>query len=1643
MDAIGVTSSRGPPERPERVDLLYESARTRVTRLWLSGGTVIRKQPLGLDRDKRLRHEMAVLKRLSGVEGVAQLAAVAPYRDSIMLVDAEGDWLADRAMPLDLDELASVASALSQVVAQMHRRGVVHRNISPANVMLRGPQAPPYLIGFGLATTFAEIRVEFTHPNEILGTLAYLAPEQTGRTSRPVDQRSDLYALGATLYELATGEPPFGTGDPLRLTHDHLARVPIAPAVARPAVPAGVSDVIMHLLEKEPDNRYQTADGLVHDLADLQDSPPEQHVTTSWRAGRHDVPQRLLPPSRIIGRDSETAALNAAFSAALAGRCHGLLISGAAGVGKTSLINELRPIVTAHGGWFVAGKFDQYRRDLEFDAAWQAFHSLGRLLLAEPDENVAHVRAHLLRSLGPYAGLLAALHPEFAALLDVAPDPATGDPLTSEARLQNIAVDLLHIVATPQRPVVFFLDDLQWAARTPLGFVDMMLNDQAQEGLLLVGAYREDELDAAHPLTAMLSRWQRTDVGPEHLRLRNLPSTSLAALLADVLRLDEKRAAELSNTIAPHTKGNPYDTVELLNSLSHDGLLTSGKDSWRWDTNALHARLGKAHVADLAAERADGMPAPARALLETMACLGGRVELRLLQAATGLSASAVEDRLSPALDEGLLVMEPSERDSVRFRHDRVQETLLRRLGSGPRRAVQLRLARRLALQPDLFAVAAAQYLPVADAIHEARERRAVAGLLRRAADQARLSSNHALVERCLSTAVTLIDASDTAMMIELQTGLLEALYSLGRLDQADEIYRTLDRLCTDPLERTRGTLVQVSSLTNRRRSQEAVHLGLDLLRQFGCDVPTPDKLSGEIERGLDRLYRWVDEPEEPQRPDITDPKLVATAALINRIMPPAHTCDRPVMAWLVLEAVRIWAEHGPAQALMGPIGHVAFVTIAERKDYRTGQRALQRIMAVSGERGYEPDASETRFLYGITTGPWFEPLEDNVPRLERAREGLLHGGDLQSAGFTYVHTTQQFFEYAPSLDSYVAELESGRAYTRHTGNDFVADTLHPFHALARVLQGEGGSAVDDMASGATDAGTAPALATVYITRALGAALLGDSALLVRHTAAMMPLLNAIEANYLTAPAHVLRALALVAQIRSAPAGERHALLAELDRITDWLASRAADAPVNFLHLLRLVEAVRAWAVDDFRAASYAFDVAQREAAVRQRPWHRALIHECAARFYLAHGMEHVGYAALVAARGQYLAWGASAKVDQLDWLYPTLQTSHDSDIKRGSDRPGDLGVHPPGTTTGAIDFVGVLTASQALSSATSIDGLRGRIIEVLSAMTGATRVQLLVWERDEQNWRLSSSGDRAASTLAIDEAGNQGLVPLSVIRYAERTGEPLVLEDATCDDRFVRDPYFDGSDRCSMLVVPILNRGRPQGLLLLENRLIRGAFSADRLDAVMLIAGQLAVSLDNARVYASLERKVAERTEQLALANERLEQLSMTDALSGLPNRRRFEDVLNSEWRQAQRSGAPVGLAMVDIDHFKLYNDHYGHSAGDRCLQRIALQLKRHVRETDLVARYGGEEFAIVMPDTPIATALGVAERLGTAVAALAETHALTPDQTVTISVGVAAMIPTRHNVPLDLIDAADVELYEAKRNGRNRVSAASPRNPT
>ncbi|GLY07656.1 diguanylate cyclase [Actinoplanes sp. NBRC 101535] len=1619
------------PDTPE--DVLHDSDRTHVARVRAADGTwLVCKRPLGPRAGERLRNELAALRRLQGLPGVPVLAPGVDDGEGeagvVAVVDSVGTPLGELPAPWPVGGLIELAHRLAGVLAGVHRRGVVHRDISPANILV-GVDHLPVVIDFELAVLPAQDRSVPVPDEGMAGTLPYLAPEQTGRTGRPIDHRADLYALGATLYELATGAPPFGRDhDPLQLIHDHLARLPDAPHQVDPHLPKGLSEILMRLLHKEPDRRYQSAEGLAYDLALLHDRW-ERGNPDGFRLGARDFPIRLVPPARLIGRDPQIAALHGLLAEASAGHSVFALLTGPPGIGKTVLVERLRPAVAAVGGRMVSGKFDQFQKGHGGDAVREAFARLGAMLLAEPDDVVAGLRERLRAALGPESlRAIAAIQPSFRALL-AAEEPDT-EGVAEFVHVRAAGTAILRTVASAENPVVLFVDDLQWATSGALQFLDEMLGEDGIPGLLVLGAYRVEEIDETHPLSALRARLRRDRGNAAEVLLEPLGAEDLTTLVAEMLRLSRADAGPLAAVLAERTGGNPFDTVELLDALRREGELVPEGDGWTWDGASLRRFVGSGDVVDLLGARIAALPPRTREMVEVMACLGAEADRETVRIASGRDPLD----LGPAVDDGLLVLHD---DVARFRHDRVQEAASAGIDPGARAALHLTIARRLtgAAVPELSA--APHYLAgmSALAVHEEEkgaheeekgahdeEKASVAGLFRRAAAAARRLANYAGAELYLAAALRLREKTD-AEYAETTVDWHAALCALGRFDEADRLFEEIAATEPDPIRLANPAAEQISALLRRRMMDEVFTLGFGMLGRLGVDVPGRERMGPIGRAGLADFYQWLDAHDaDAPLPELTDCRLLTASVVISRMALAALFVDPEITTWLVATAAGIWSGDGVCEPLVAALGHIGWVTIGGGGAYRDAYDAARHVMAVCEARGWEHGALHARFMHAIATGSWFEPLSRSVALAQSSREGMLRVGDPHNAFYTFYTSLTQMVDCA-DLDALEHEVTAALAMADRLGAARERLTFAVPGRFAQAMR----TGTDQPPEGFDEEAHLAALAgddmavLIYLTiRGLSAAILGEDAVLAAHSARAVPLVSSAPGTSLTVTTHLLGVLG--AQVRADEAGAAE----DRDRCVGFLAARAADHPPNFRYLLRFAEAVRAETVGDPDGAAAAYDDAMAVSGDVGTAWQRPLIFERAARFYLRRGYQQVGLRLMAEAMDGYARWGATGKVRRLRREEPGL-----AEFSRA---PGGRSVsssHSVDLSVEDIDLIAVLDAARALSSETSLDRLQGRVRHVLSQLTGATTVHMIL--AVGEGWVLPALDDRAE--MPVEEAAFQGLLPLSAVRYAERTGEPLLVDDAARDERVGRDPCLAGLEHCSLLVVPVFNHGRPAAMLVLENRLSRRAFSVSRLDAVRLIAGQLTVSLENARLYASLERKVAERTEELAEANHRLELMTVTDPLTGLANRRKLDAVLADEWVRSRRTGAPISVVMIDIDHFKRYNDHYGHQGGDECLRVVAEALRDSVRGTDLVARYGGEEFCVVMPGTTGDIALRAGGRLVRAVAELAVPHVLADAGIVTISAGVATDAAGFADEPERLTKLADAALYEAKRAGRNRVA--------
>ncbi len=1598
-----------------------------------------------------LHNEQRILERLQGVAGCPRLVRFSPAQRELAVADFGGVALEQSSLlgHLDLERFLTVAEALARIVAAIHERGVIHKDLNPANVLIRRDDLRLQIINFDLATTFAEEHPEFEYPRRIHGTLAYLSPEQTGRMNRPVDYRTDLYSLGATLYALATGAPPFEEVDPLSLIYAHLARSPLPPQDRAPWLPPRGSELILTLLAKEPDDRYQSAAGLAHDLRRLREAVTAHAPLDSVCLQVQDLPLSPRPPRRLYGRDRELATLMATFTRVTEGSSQNVFVAGYSGVGKTSLIHEIHRPVTLKQGLFISGKFEQFQRNRPFLAPAQSLRQLCQLLLAESAATVVQWRERILAGVGPDAGALFEVAPELETLLGPqAPAPELG-PREAQVRLRNLLVALLRQVAAPAHPLVLFLDDLQWADQPSLDFIGALLEETTLTGLLLIGAYRDNEVDAAHPLARLLRQPTVTGNPALVLTLASLTMADLADLLADMLHMPPDAVQPLAAALYAKTSGNPFFTVELLNVLYREGALRPDPErgQWRWEDTALLARPVSANVADLLAENLADLADATAETLVAAAGLGNACTFGLLARATGTDAETLAERLTPALERGIL-MTPSalafrQADpslSLRFCHDRMQQAVYLLRNDAWRGQLHLAMARRFAqASPDpVYQFSAAEhYATAAPLLIEPAERVIARQLFCNAAVQARQAGSFATAERFLRLGIAMLAAdawqSDPDAAFALYAELHLVLDSLGRQAAADEIYALLAVHASSVLGLVAPACIQIASLTNRTRYEDAIALGCRLLAPLDM-APPLDDLPQAVEEELERFYAHVQEgalERLPDSPALEDSQRLAAAKLMSRMASAALFSQPMLMHWIVLRIVRLWIEDGFHAIALRPAGALISLTITHRGDFATGYHLARVALATGLARECGVETAQVQHMYGLFNSHWFQSLDEDWVLAHAAFDGLLRGGDLTASCFTFFTSLAALLDTCGNLADMNVEIAAALRFARKTGNQHGEQSYLTYQQLVHALEGKtaqpgsfAAAEFDEQAQWLAVQGNSMALCHFHSYRALAACLFNNDAALIRHAAAAASLTPYITGFYLTALVNLLHSLALIQQIRAMSAVQRPLLLEQLAANQNWLAARARDAPMNFRHLYDWVEAERLDVLDQPWDALQRFQQAMRQAQAHQRPWHHALVTERAGQCYLRHGLEHAGRALLAQAHKLYRQWGADGKARAMRSALPFLDASDD---------PGNAS----NRYTDVLDYQALLRASQALASERSLRQLVARVVELVSQLTGATDARLMLLD-EKDGWYLEGGlrGNERLSRRAWREAEAEGIIAASVLRLGLKTLQPVVSEDAVIDSRFTADPHFANLRLCSLLALPVLVHGRVSAFLTLENRLFRAAFTAERIETVALLCAQLAISIENVQLYESLERKVAERTCALEAANRQLAILSATDSLTGLANRRRFDEVLLTEWQRATRSRQPLGLAMLDVDWFKHYNDTYGHQAGDECLRMVAQVLKTQARRvSDLVARYGGEEFTLIVPETSAENMLSLAKALQTALEALALPHAESAFGHVTVSIGIAVQVPTVDATPEQLLQRADAALYRAKIEGRNRIA--------
>jgi PAS domain S-box-containing protein len=1423
--------------------------------------------PATLDR---LAREYELKDELDGTWAVRPLELVRDRGRTMLVLEDTASEPLHRLLgpPMEVRSFLSLAMAVAAALTQVHRRGLVHKDIKPANILVNRTTGAVKLTGFGIASRLLRERQVLAPPESIAGTLAYMAPEQTGRMNRSIDARSDLYALGVTLYQMLTGSLPFAAADPMELVHCHIARKPVPPSERLATIPAALSNLVLKLLAKTAEERYQTAAGLERDLRHCLAAWEAQHRIDAFPFGQQDTPDRLLIPEKLYGRERELETLLGAFDRVLSsGRPELVLVAGYSGIGKSAVVHELHKALVPSRGLFASGKFDQYKRDIPYSTLVQAFQSLVRPLLNKSDAELSRWRDVLVEALGPNGRLMVDLVPELKLIIGEQP-PAPELPAQQAQVLFHLVFRrFIAVFAQPEHPLALFLDDLQWLDSATLDLLEDLLTQPDVKHLMIVGAYRDNEVNAAHPLTRKLEAIHKMGAQVQKIILAPLADEDLRRLLADSLRCDADRVAPLAQLVYSKTAGNPFFAIQFISALAEEGLLGFDHDAarWQWDLNRLHAKGYTDNVADLMVAKLTGMPAETQAALQRLACLGNVAEITLLSTVLEHSEQRVNTALWAPIRLGLVERQEG---SYRFIHDRVQEAAYSLIPEDLRAEAHLSIGRLLTAHAPPEGREEAVFEIVnqlnrgAALITSRDEREQLAELNLLAGQRAKASAAYAsALTYLIAGAAQLPQDSwerrrDLAFALELQRG--ECEFLTGALAEAERRLAALSARAANTMEQARVACLRVDLYTTLDQSSRAVAVGLDYLRHLGIDWsphPTEEDARREYERIWSQLgSRAIESLIE--LPLMSDPAL-ATMDVLTKLGAPAGFADANLYFLVLSRAVNLSLERGNSDGSCFAYVWLGGMVGARFGDYNTGFRFAQLGYELVEQRGLRRFQAKTYTNFGSLV-PWTRHILVGRDVLRRAFDAANRIGALTDAAFSsYVMITNLLAAGDPLIDVQ-REAEHARAFAEKMGFGLVIDIATTQLGLVRTLRGltpKFGSfddkhfeevRVQRRFSGNPD--LARAECWYWIRKAQARFFAGEHAAAVDASSKAQQLLWASPTNFEVAEHCFYGALSNAACCGTGTDDHRQqhveALTAYHHRLQLW----ASNCPENFENRAALVGAeiarIDGRDVDAMRLYEQAIRSAQANGFVHNE----ALANELAARFYAARGFEKIARAYLQDARYGYLRWGADGKVRQLDELYPHLREQE----------PTSAPTSTIGTPVEHLDLATVIKVSQAVSGEIVLEELINTLMRTAIEQAGAER-GLLILQRGAEP-RVEAEATIGGDTIVVqlrDQPMSASVLPESVLHYVLRTRESVLLDDAAAQPAFAADPYLREHQARSILCLPLLNQAKLIGVLYLENNLTTRAFAPARSAVLKLLASQAAIALENAHLYRDLEQREA------------------------------------------------------------------------------------------------------------------------------------------------------------------------------------------
>ncbi len=1608
---------------------------------------ILRTRTPSVSNIARFKQEYEAIRAIDH-EGVVQVLEIIEHQDKFAIVTQDiihpSVETYFETHQFDLPFFLSVGISIAQTLAVLHQNEITHGEIKPSHLYIDEARKTVKISDFGAITILTRKNSEIYRPDVIQRGLAYISPEQTGRMNRWVDYRTDMYSLGIVFYEMLTGKIPFISEDPMELIYSHLAVAPVPPEELNPDIPKAVSDIVMKLLHKNAEERYQNALGLSADLDLCLKQFRKEATIQPFKPGGKDIPRRFNLPQKLYGRAKEIQILLASFEKVCKGMQQMILVNGFPGIGKSALVNEIHKPIVARKGFFITGKFEQYRKDVPYSAIIQAFRGMIRQILSQSDDRISQWKEKLQSALEPNGQVISNVISDIELVMGEQPEIPDLGPEETRNRFNMVFEKFISVFAKAEHPLVLFLDDLQWADSASLEMMKMLAASDEISHLLIIGSYRDDEVDEDHPLSVKLREINKLDINVVPIQVGPIQEIHVSQLIQDNLKGSEDKCMALGELVYKKTGGNPFFVNQFLKTLYDDRLIhLDSKAVWQWDYQKISDMQVTDNLVDLLVEKINKLEEKTRETLKLCACIGNRFDLEVI---AYLEETTVEDtlkNLKEAIHEGLI---DGSESLYFYHHDRIQEAAYSLLEEKQKSLIHYRVGKKAILDAigkplngKLFYVAD-QLNAGVEWISNPDEKDQLAGYNFKAGKKAKTSAAYDNALEYYKTGLDILGGTcwekQYALTLEAHAQIVEIYYLLGRIEQMEYTASFARSKTTSLLDETAFSATLIKAYTSQGKMDEALKEGIDMLARMGVDLPMEPN-DARIFESLQKVMAGIGASTDEDLlnlPDMDNPQMLAAAEIIVEMTTAAYLFNRELSSLLWLEMMLIHLKYG-----IHPLAALAFVSygvimVVGLNDIHSGERFGKLAFRILEKYNNQTFMAPVLNTYNIMIRHWVEPAEASATAGLEVHRLAMETGRIDSAAFgLFLHDTYSLAVGTPlqQLDKIMAE--HGRMIKKLN-----QEHIYGYHFLWRQmilnLMGKSKNPLRLAADGFDEETFEKthlekkdytSLCIFYQIKCLLLFFFEEYEECFEYLKKAEQYQSNIRGLINSVHMVFFGAITRLAIYHRYPEEQQKEFMEVINANHSQLEHWKTFSPTNFSHRCKLIEAMKAQVAGDLMGAIELYDETISLCRGNGYEYDAGYATSLAGTFFIQQGKERIARLYLEEAYQSHIKMGRKALVNYLGAKYPFL--------KSDSQKTGSEFKAKEGHASRLLDMETVVKASQAISGEIVLGKLLKKMMQMVLENAGAQQGFMLLSENDalfvEAEFNSLDNNVSVLESVPIDQHGG---FSSAVVQFVARTRKTIILDNACQEGDYTQDAYFKKNKAKSVLCQPIIGQGRLVGLLYLENNLATGVFTKRHLEVLRVISSQAAISIENAKLYSNLEQKVKERTQELEDAYEKIKQLANTDPLTQLSNRRDMMEKIELEKRRLSRNKSRAALVLSDIDNFKMVNDTFGHDCGDFVLKIVADTMKSMIRQQDMVARWGGEEFLFLLPKTGVEGAKVITDKVRQAIC---EKTLEFNDHTLSISMTFGVSSFDDPNADIDIyLKKADDALYKGKQTGKNRV---------